>query len=154
MKKLLYRFKYVLIVSRLLMAMFFAAVTYAHTGGTTLDPQGTNAHATDLADVTCFDDGNGPPAWLFVRIRDNSPPVPDLLVSVHLSKANQAISTTDTVSGDADYSEAVILPGGAGAYRLMVTKTDLGPRAFDVEWHCITADNVHTGTEITVRQIQ
>ena len=37
---------------------------------------------------------------------------------------------------------------------MMVNKTAAGPRNFDVEWHCMTADNVHTGTHGVVLQFQ
>ncbi len=47
-------------------------------------------------------------------------------------------STTDTVSGDANYSPGVQLNGGAGVYYISATKTGAGARIFDVIWHCVT----------------
>lgn len=132
----------------------FSSVVLAHSAGATLGAAGTNPSATALAAVSCFDDGNGKPEGLFVQIKDESDPEPGLLINIQLYKGLQAISITDPISGDADYSEGVQLNGGAGVYQLIVDKTGIGPRRFDVIWHCMTADHVHTGTDITVRQFQ
>ncbi len=132
----------------------FSSNSFAHSAGATLGADGKNANATALAAVTCFDDGNGKPAGLFTQIKDLSDPVPGLLINIQLYKGIQATSTTDTVSGDADYSKGVQLNGGPGVYQMIVDKTDKGPRRFDVIWHCMTADHLHTGTDITVRQFQ
>ena len=62
--------------SLLMLALFsFMPLASAHTARVTMDPRGISATFTALARVTCFDDGNGPPAALQVRLRDNSPPV-------------------------------------------------------------------------------
>ncbi|MGX2039218.1 hypothetical protein ACWJKU_03670 [Methylocaldum sp. MU1018] len=126
----------------------------AHSGGGLIDGGGTNASATDLAAVTCFDDGNGTPHHLFGGIKDFSPPVSGLFLSLHIQKGNQMTTTTDTVSGDPGYSTGVELNGGAGVYYISVTKTKAGARTFDVVWHCMTQDNRHTGTEIQLLQVQ
>lgn len=138
----------------LLASSTFSAISFGHSAGATLGADGISASATALAAVTCFDDGNGQPEGLFVQIKDLSEPVPGLLVNIQLYKGVQAISITDTVSGDADYSEGVQLNGGPGVYQMIVDKTDVGPRRFDVIWHCMTADHTHTGTDIIVRQFQ
>ena len=140
--------------SLLLVSSAFSTISFAHSAGATLGADGTNANATALAAVTCFDDGNGEPEGLFTQIKDLSDPVPGLLINIQLYKGLQATSDTDTVSGDADYSEGVQLNGGAGVYQMIVDKTDFGARRFDVIWHCMTEDHVHTGTDITVRQFQ
>lgn len=132
----------------------FNPVIHAHSAGATLGADGTNASATALAAISCFDDGNGEPEGLFTQIKDLSEPVTGLLINIQLYKGTQAISITDTVSGDADYSSGVQLNGGAGTYQMILNKTDIGPRAFDVIWHCMTADHTHTGTDIVVRQFQ
>lgn len=126
-----------------------AGLVHAHGGGAVLgDPRSF----TGVAVVSCFDDGNGPAENLIVRIRDNSPAVPGLLTNVHIFKGNKAVGISDTVSGDADYSPFVTLHGGPGAYFVIVSKTDAGERAFDLEWHCNTVDDVHTGTDIAITQ--
>jgi hypothetical protein len=119
-----------------------------------MDAPGTSATFTGLGRVTCFDDGSGPAALLMARIRDNSSVVPGLLVNLQLLKGPAALSISDTVSGDATYSDYIALPGGNGVYTIMVNKTAAGARNFDLEWHCLTADNLHTGTDIIVDQFK
>ena len=129
-----------------------ASVAYAHTAGATLDPGNTIRSFTGMAFVTCFDDGNGLADNIIVRIRDNSPPVPGLLVNLQVFKQNKSNSITDTVSGDADFSPFITLQGGGGVYWIMVNKTDVGARSFEVEYHCNTITDIHTGTDIGVTQ--
>ncbi|GAB6068290.1 hypothetical protein JCM13664_16090 [Methylothermus subterraneus] len=119
-----------------------------------LFPQSPDAQATDMADVICADDGHGPTGFLFVQVRDDSPPVPGLLVNAQVIKGNQAANVTDQVSGDGLYSEPIVLRGGDGVYRMLVNKTGPGGRVFSLIYHCMTAEGVHTGTEIQVRQVQ
>lgn len=141
-------------IGMLFVSGLFSTAALAHSGGATLGADGTNASATALAAVTCFDDGNGEPVGLLAQIKDLSEPVPGLLLSLQLYKGIKATNITDTVSGDANYSHEVQLNAGPGTYMMMVDKTDVGPRAFDVIWHCMTADGTHTGTDIVVRQFQ
>lgn len=120
----------------------------AHSGSAIMDENGESASFTGLGRITCFDDGNGTPASLIARIRDNSPPVAGLLVNVQLLKGTRAISITDSVSGDANYSPYVSLAGGQGTYYIILNKTAAGVREIDLEWHCLAADTSHTGTDI------
>jgi len=131
-----------------------AAQIFAHSARATLDPAGTRATFTGLARVTCFDDGSGPAAMLIARVRDNSEPIHGLMVNVQLVKGSAALSISDELSGDVGYSEYIALPGGNGEYIMMVNKTAAGPRNFDIEWHCMTAGNAHTGTDISVLQFR
>jgi hypothetical protein len=140
--------------SLLISVMLFNPSAQAHTAGATLGADGASASATGLAAVSCFDDGNGQPAGLFVQIKDLSSPVPGLLISVQLYKGTQATNITDTLSGDANHSEGVQLDGGAGVYWMIVNKTNVGSRAFEIIWHCMTSNHTHTGTDILVRQFQ
>lgn len=136
------------------LSLFLSSIglVHAHGAGAVMDADGDSRSFTGVAFVTCFDDGNGPADNLIVRIRDNSPPVPGLLTHVSVFKGNKSVSISDTVSGDADYSPFVTLHGGSGVYFLIVSKTDAGARSFDLEWHCNTADDIHTGTDIGVTQ--
>ncbi|MGV3590487.1 MAG: hypothetical protein ACO1PZ_02285 [Gammaproteobacteria bacterium] len=144
-----------LVLAALMLACTLAAVpALAHSVRATMDPGGTSATFTGLARVTCFDDGSGPAAMLVARIRDNSPAVPGLMISVQLIKGDAALSISDPTSGDAGYSDYIALPGGNGEYIMMVNKTAAGARNFDLEWHCYTAGNAHTGTDITLQQFQ
>jgi len=140
-------------------AVMFAAAGHtetgwAHNAGATLDARSASVSATGLAAVTCFDDGSGEPHHLFAQIRDSSPPVEGLLLSIQLLKGNMATNSTDPISGDPDYSPGISLDGGPGVYYMMVNKTGAGPRTFDVIWHCRTSANIHTGTSIQVLQFQ
>lgn len=146
--------KKTLVAVSLLLAAGYADIAFAHSGGGTIDPSGTNASASDLAVVTCFDDGNGAPHHLAAQMKDSSAPVSGLLLSLHLQKGNQLTTSTDTVSGDANYSPLITLNGGAGVYYMSVTKTNAGARLFDVIWHCMTSSGDHTGTDIAVVQAQ
>jgi len=132
----------------------FSTAGFAHSAGATTDANGTNANSTILAAITCFDDGNGQPAGLFAQVKDLSDPEEGLLISIQLYKGIQAASDTDLISGDADYSEGIQLDAGPGVYQILVNKTDAGSRRFDVIWHCMTEDHVHTGTDILLRQFQ
>ncbi len=146
--------KKTLITASILAAVGHGGIALAHSGGGLLDPAGNNASATDLAAVTCFDDGNGVPHHLEGQIKDMSGPDAGQLLSFHIYKGQQMTTSTDTVSGDAFYSPLVSLNGGAGQYLISATKTKAGGRLFDVIWHCMTSGNTHTGTEIVVYQIQ
>ncbi|MDD2758802.1 MAG: hypothetical protein PHH11_00765 [Methylomonas sp.] len=146
--------KKTLTVAIAMLAVGLAQTTWAHSGGGVIDAEGVNASATDLAAVTCSDDGNGAPHYLMAQIKDTSEYVPGLLLSVHIYKGNKMTTSTDTVPGDAEYSPEVALYGGTGVYYLSITKTNAGSRSFDVIWHCMTAEGLHTGTDIAVVQFQ
>ena len=146
--------KRVVVALSILVAVSQTNVTLAHSGGGAIDPAGTNASATILAAVTCSDDGNGTPDHLFGQIKDLSAPVPGLLVSFHIYKGIKMTTSTDAISGDANYSPGATLNGGPGVYYISVTKTAAGTREFDVIWHCVTSGDIHTGTDISVYQIQ
>ena len=102
----------------------------------------------------CFDDGNGPGDHLVIQIEDLSPPVAGLLVNMQAFKDNMMTNITDTVSMDGNPSATGILKAGNGIYFISVNKTDAGSRTFNVTWHCETSNNLHTGSEITVLQVQ
>lgn len=146
--------KIILKTTLLLASSTFSCVVLAHSAGATTDSNGNKANATILAAITCFDDGNGEPEGLFAQVKDLSDPVPGLFISIQLYKGIKAISDTDTISADADYSEGIQLNAGPGVYQILVNKTDIGPRRFDVIWHCMTEDHTHTGTDILLRQFQ
>ncbi len=138
----------------LVTAVLLSFEASAHGGGAVMDPAGNKASFTAYASITCFDDGNGPASYLTARVRDNSAPLAGMVVSLQLLKGSRAISVSDTVSGDANYSAFVSLPGGNGVYSLLLNKSLAGARSFDLEWHCMTAGDVHTGTDIVVNQFE
>ncbi len=130
----------------------YAGICGAHTAGATLDANNTIRSFTGQAFVTCFDDGNGPADNIIVRIRDLSAPIPGLLTNIQVYKGNKSNSISDTISGDADFSPFITLQNGGGVYWILVNKTDIGARNFEVEYHCNTLNGVHTGTDIGVTQ--
>ncbi|MDV6343398.1 hypothetical protein [Nitrosomonas sp. Is37] len=144
----------ILVAASIIITTCYAATINAHSGGATLDPAGNKATFTALARVTCFDDGNGPADFLTAQIRDNSPAIPGMFVSLQLLKGSKAISVTDTTPGDAQFSPFVTLQGGNGTYFMMADKTIAGARDFEVQWHCNTATGTHTGTDIIVDQFE
>ena len=132
----------------------YAGIASAHTAGGVIDAAGTNASATDFAVVSCYDDGSGAPAFLFIQIQDQSAPVPGLLMTMMAAKGNQVITTSDPVSGDANAGPGVQLKGGDGTYYITASKTAKGARTFTVTYHCMTGGGIHTGTDITALQLQ
>ncbi len=127
-----------------------AIVGSAHDAGATMDPNGTVAAFTGYALVICFDDGNGPADSLVASIKDTSAPQDNLLVNLQIIKDRHASNTTDPVSGDGNFSPEIRVHGGNGVYQLLVNKTNAGARSFIISYHCMTASNVHTGTDISV----
>ena len=142
------------ITALILAVIGYSGHTLAHSAGATIDSAGNNASATDLAQVICYYDGDGPTDHLYVTIQDNSPPVSGLLLSAQVYKDGHMTNVTDTVSGDANSSPSAKISGGDGVYYLSVSKTATGARDFTVTYHCQTAADVHTGTDITVLQVQ
>jgi len=138
----------------LLAALLPAGQVFAHGGGAVMDAAGNKASFTGLIRVTCFDDGAGPAQYLMARVRDNSAVQAGMLVSLQLLKGVRATSVTDPVSGNADYSPYAVLAAGNGVYQLLLNKSLAGARSFDLEWHCMTANNDHTGTEVIVDQFE
>lgn len=143
------------VISFLLAGVSILTITnvQAHSGGATMNPAGNNPHFMAVVDVTCFDDGNGAPDHLSIRIEDTSPYVEGSQLTFLVYKANRAISTSDPIPADGQYGPLVKLHAGGGRYTMMLNTTGPGPRNFIAEWHCVTADEIHTGTsEIVVRQ--
>ncbi len=127
----------------------YAGISCAHTAGAMLGPERS---FTGVALVNCFDDAGEIADSLIARIRDDSPPVPGLLVNLQIFKNGKSIVISDTVSGDADYSPFVKLQEGGGDYMISVNKTDEGARTFVIDYHCNAADDSHVGTDIDVTQ--
>ena len=132
----------------------YTPISGADEGGAVLDPTATVRNFTGYAQITCFDNGNGPADYLEADITDLSAPVEHLLVNLLLLKGDRAIGVSDTLSGDANPSPSIILQGGNGVYLLVVNKTDVGARQFIVDYHCKTATGAHTGTDINVKQFE
>lgn len=153
MKKL--RIKKLSFIIFIIFSIGFTGLSGAHNGGAAMDTEGISATFTGLAIVTCSSNDSGEATdRLLARIRDFSPPVDGLLVNLQLLKGNKAVSITDNISEDADYSDYISLQGGNGTYYMMVNKTDTGERVFDIEYHCMSASGGHTETSIGVLQFE
>lgn len=125
-----------------------------YSGTAVLDPSGTNASATDLASVDCYDNGNGAPHHFSAAVQDMSPSASGLWVSLHILKDSQMTTVTDHASGDGGWSQIATVNGGPGTYYMSVRKTAAGSRNFLVGWECQTINNVGTGTDLKVLQFQ
>ena len=115
-------------------------------------PIGAAVNATDLYQVTCSDDGDGPAQRLDVYLRDDT--TGTSILSVQVQKGVLAKNITDPKGADGLYTPVTSLLGGNGVYNLIVDKTIAGARVFDITYHCMTSDNVHTGTSIVRWQVQ
>lgn len=134
----------------LLLLPLFSGNLWAHTQ---LGALGKPASATDIYQVTCLDDGNGPPHHLSTQVMDRAPVAPPM-VSVTMTKDGKSAKSTDPIDGDNQYSPETPLPGGGGAYLVSVTKSAKGSEIYTLQYHCITANNVHTGSSLVKKQDQ
>ena len=106
---------------------------------------GKAAGATDYYQVECSDDGAGPADRLIVKIKDLAP-VATPLISVQVTKGAIAKNTTDIIDGNATYSPALTVNGGNGSYYLIVDKTAAKAEVYNLQIHCETSGDQHTGT--------
>ena len=134
----------------LLTALGCAQTAMAHSVGGPIDLSNNNASATDVAGIICDSASD----HLAVQIKDSSPAVPGMYVSLQVFKDNKMTNTTDNTPGDANGSRMVSLFAGSGMYMISVNKTLPGTRQIAVEYHCEDRNNEHTGTDIVVFQIQ
>lgn len=123
-------------------------VGLAHSVAGPIDVDGKNPSATHLASISCFDDGNGPADYLTVQIKDLSAPVNGLLISVQISKDDKMTNTTDPISADNAFGPLTSLRAGNGSYSVSINKTAAGIRNFALDYHCLTREGLHTGTDI------
>ncbi len=126
-----------------------ASLASAHDQSGTL---GATKGAIDYYQIQCFDDGNGANDHLSLSVIDLAGPIANPVISVQVTKGILALNTTDVKDGDALYSPKVKLQGGNGAYFVMVDKTGKAADNYSLQYHCETATNAHTGSNITVLQ--
>ncbi len=144
--------KKVLITLPLLISFMYVGVASAHDINEAL---GTAAAATDMYQITCFDDGGGGGAseYLKLEIR-GSANVGGLKVSAQVFKDGTAFNTTDATSGHPGYSPGITFKGGDGSYILTVDKSAAGAAIYDVVYHCESRTGSHTGTITNTLQNQ
>lgn len=115
----------------------------------------TTAGATDFYQVTCDDDGNGPPAYLVTSILATSATaLPHVSVQDRKDTTTTVTNSTDPTNGDTSYSPEARLNGGGGLYNVLIDKDGAGTQSYTFQFHCITADGTHTGTNIVSVQNQ
>lgn len=125
----------------------------AHTQSGSL---GASASATDFYQITCSDDGSGPPQSLVVQVLDAAP-VAAPLVAVQVQRGTVASNSTDAVDGDATPSPLIALDFGSGVFDVLVYKTAAGSESYTLSYHCMTGaggTGDHTGSAIATRQNQ
>lgn len=108
---------------------------------------GTANTAIDYYQVHCYDDGSGPNDHLYVALKDLAPKAAPK-VSIQVIRDDIAVNTTDAVDGDASYSPPVSVKGSDGFFYMTIDKTATGMENYSVQFHCVTSDNQHTGTDI------
>ena len=137
----------------LLLVVAAAGAAIAHTQDGSL---GEPPESTDYYQVTCSDDGSGPPVSLVAQVQNRGPNAAST-VSVIVHRALAATATSDSTGGDITASPLVYVNGGDGVYNVFVSKAGSGPVNYTLTYHCMTAVNgggLHTGTIIVFRQNQ
>jgi len=132
----------------LLFCLGTAAGGSADTQGGSLAAEASSAR---YYQVTCSDDGSGPPLSLVTQVRDLAPVAAPLL-SVQIQKGNLATNGTDAVDADAGFSPPVWVNGGAGVYDVFVDKTASGAELFTLSFQCMTGadgSGMPAGTSIS-----
>ena len=120
----------------------FAELTSAHSLSGSL---GNAAGAVDFYQVTCSDDGNGPPSYMVTSVESTiTAPTPRVTVQARVNES--ASNTTDPTNGDGNASPSGKLTAGGGLYNILLYKDGAGVQNYALEYHCITAKGVHTGT--------
>lgn len=140
--------KNALLASLLLAAGGYASSAVAHNLSGSL---GTAAKATDLMQITCFDDGFGAPHHLDISISDSPSqvPTPNPIISIqgiNISK-KKAANSSDPAE-DTKYSPEVTVVGGSGPYIVTIDHNKAGSSVenYTASFHCMTSTNQHTGT--------
>jgi hypothetical protein len=132
----------------------YAGIASAHD--VTNQPIGATLSATDYFQVSCFDDGTGNAVRLDIQVNDDTAGAS--ILSLQVKKGLLAKNTTDATGANGAYSPLVSLQPpvgqGNGVYDVLVDKTTAAARQYDIKYHCMTSDNLHTGTSISQKQNQ
>jgi hypothetical protein len=145
--------KSLLVAGSFLVAIGQAGVVSAHNQGGSFTTG--RAAAVDFYQVTCFNDGSGPPDHLFFGVKDQVANTAKVSVLVRKGTSCSPLcakSITDTDDIDDQYSPSVRVKQGSGVYNMFVSHTAAGMDSYDVQYHCETSTGVHTGTAILAKQ--
>ena len=142
----------------------YSNLSLAHEKPGSLGNSRSGSVATDIYEMTCFDDGAGEPTKLMFQVIDKPPAkAPTLSIqAVKMDTGERSSISTDPKDGDKNYSPLVSFAptgGGSGAYLVTVTKSQTAPivkgiELYQIQYHCYTATNNHTGTERIMTQNQ
>lgn len=126
---------------------------FAHSQSGSL---GAGAGATDLYQVSCFDDGGGAGPAYHLANNIKAGAFSAGKISIRTQKAAKATNSTDAISGDSVYSPVVYNVGGNGVYYLTVGKTAASSAAISyiIDFHCLSSAGGHAGTSIYMLQNQ
>lgn len=141
--------KRLIITNAIWLISIYTQSAFAHDYSGSL---GTAVGATDVYQVSCYNDSAGAPYKVYIQVRDAT--AGKSILSLQASKGFVVRNTTDAVGGNTAYSPYVSIVGGAGPYNVYVNKTIAGARSYRIAYHCMTSDGAHTGTSIAVRQNQ
>lgn len=141
--------KQLILTTAIWLASIYSQSAFAHDYSGSL---GTAVGATDVLQVSCYNDTAGAPSKVYIQVRDAA--LGKSILSLQVSKGFVARNTTDAVGGNTTYSPYVSIVGGAGPYNVYVNKTIAGARSYRIAYHCMTSGGSHTGTSIAVKQNQ
>lgn len=149
-------------IALLVLAVFaLASKTHAdsYSGGLKKAPK-----ATTRIDITCFDDGRGPPASIYFDVQARTRGAA-FLVMATITNAGVSESVIDNSNTDKKSSPAKVFTAGIapnrGTYTLTLSKVKKNPKqpdrklsgamAFSGTAHCYSTTGDHTGTNIRRR---
>jgi len=132
----------------LIMSMLISVFSNNATAHDLNGSLGQASSAVDFYQIHCFDDGSGANGYLEIELRDEAPSAAPLM-SMQISVGERVYNTTDAKDADAAYSPSLQVTGNADEYYLItIDKTAAGKENYAVSYHCMTAQNFHTGTAI------
>ncbi len=133
-------------------ALLWSLASHAHEESS---PLGVGVTATDVHTISCFNDGNGIPAFLLFELVAGAPANGPVVSAQILVPDKQIVmNVTDPVSGDLGGSGEVRIDGGTSPYRVIVNKAGAGKAFYTMIYHCETAGSIHTGTDQSYSQNQ
>lgn len=110
--------------------------------------------------VSCFDDGNGVPAEVYLDIQGRTKAA-TFLTQATLEKDGASQSVIDRNNADKKASPVILFEQGTGTYALTISKVKKKPgqpdgklkgvMVFSGTAHCLAASGAHTGTDIRRR---
>ncbi len=116
---------------------------------------GATVGATDYYQVTCSSGGGAATQRLEVQVNDDTKGAS--ILSLQVKKGLQAKNTTDPAGANRVFSPlvSIVPPGnqGNGVYDVIVDKTTVAARQYDIRYHCMNGA-IHTGTVISQKQNQ